>query len=349
MQLEKTAPQKAARLKRYVRIAAILILTLLVAFCVFFVVLLRSTEVAIESASHLSAYPTIRPLSEPFPVSVDPARKLISTVPIVHTAVEVVPEDAPRKLSLVRWLKYHIEKLARLDWFQSLASLTGRTLVIEPGERKEQVAINFGKVLGWNKEERARFMELVSTSSPALIEGKFYPDTYISHADATPEEVAEMVHARFVDKVLSRYTPDVEALVPLRDTLTIASLLEREAYDFEDMRHISGVIWNRLFIGMKLQIDATLQYARGSRVWESWWPTPRPSDKYIDSPFNTYQHDGLPPAPIANPSTAAIIAALNPVVTNCLFYFHDKTGSFHCTETYEEHVALLKEYYGRGR
>lgn len=349
MQLEKTATWKSAKLKRYVRIAAILILTLLAAFCVFVVVLLKSTEVAVEKASHLSAYPTIRPLSEPFPVSVDPARKLVSTVPIVHTAIEVVPEDAPRKLSLVRWLQYQIEKLARLDWFQNLASLTGRTLIIEPGERKEQVAINFGKVLGWNKEERARFMELVSTSSPALTEGKFYPDTYISHAKATPEEAAQMLQARFLDEVLSRYTPDVEALVPLRDALTLASLLEREAYDFEDMRHISGIIWNRLFINMKLQIDATLQYAKGNRAWEPWWPQVHPNDKYIESPFNTYQNEGLPPSPIANPSSAAIIAALNPVLTDCLFYFHDREGDFHCAKTYEEHVTLLKQEYGRGR
>ena len=67
----------------------------------------------------------------------------------------------------------------------------------------------------------------------------------------------------------------------------------------------------------------------------------RPDDKYIESPFNTYSNKGLPPSPIANPSTDAIIAALNPKKTDCMYYFHDRKANFHCSVTYEEHVALL--------
>jgi UPF0755 protein len=57
----------------------------------------------------------------------------------------------------------------------------------------------------------------------------------------------------------------------------------------------------------------------------------------------------LPPTPIANPSVAAVLAALNPKKTTCLFYFHDASAGFHCSDTYEQHVALLKKYYGRGK
>ena len=150
-----------------------------------------------------------------------------------------------------------------------------------------------------------------------------------SHWHTFPEEIAEKV--------------------PLEDALAIASLLEREAYDFEDMRYISGIIWNRLFADMKLQLDATLQYAKGTKSPSSWWPRVVPADKYIVSPYNTYAHEGLPPTPIANPSIDAIVAALNPRKTNCMFYFHDRQSNFHCAETYEEHVELLKQHYGRGR
>jgi UPF0755 protein len=115
------------------------------------------------------------------------------------------------------------------------------------------------------------------------------------------------------------------------------------------MRHIAGVIWNRLFIDMNLQIDATLQYAKGTDAPKTWWPVPVPKDKYIESPYNTYQNSGLPPTPIANPSVDAVLAALNPRETDCMYYFHDKDSGFHCTETYEDHVAELKKYYGRGR
>ena len=112
------------------------------------------------------------------------------------------------------------------------------------------------------------------------------------------------------------------------------------------MRLISGIMWNRLFADMNLQIDATLQYAKASnRATNNWWPKVAPVDKYIKSAYNTYTYKGLPPAPIANPSVAAILAALNPVNTPCLYYFNDKAGDFHCSESYAEHVKLLKKYY----
>ena len=114
------------------------------------------------------------------------------------------------------------------------------------------------------------------------------------------------------------------------------------------MRMISGIIWNRLFINMNLQIDATLQYAKAETT-KSWWPPVVPKDKYISSKYNTYAHKGLPPGPIASPSIAAVIAALNPKPTDCVFYFHDKRGQFHCSADYKGHVRLLKQYYGQGK
>ena len=136
-------------------------------------------------------------------------------------------------------------------------------------------------------------------------------------------------------------------MVPLSDALTVASLIQREA-NTNDMRIVSGIIWKRLFNNMKLQIDATVQYAKANRAKTSsnWWPQVIPGDSSIKSPYNTYLHEGLPPTPIANPSVAAVLAALNPIDTPCLFYFHDKKGQIHCTETYAEHTALLKKYYG---
>ena len=116
------------------------------------------------------------------------------------------------------------------------------------------------------------------------------------------------------------------------------------------MRIISGIIWNRLFANMNLQIDATVQYAKANKASvNSWWPAVLPRDISIKSPYNTYTNPGLPPTPIANPSVAAILAALNPVSTPCFYYFHDKMGQFHCSTTYAEHVALLKKYYGQGK
>jgi UPF0755 protein len=101
---------------------------------------------------------------------------------------------------------------------------------------------------------------------------------------------------------------------------------------------------------MPLQLDATLQYAKaGASGEKNWWPVPKPADKFIKSPYNTYANEGLPPGPIANPSAAAVLAALNPHPTDCIFYFHDRNEGYHCSLTYEEHVRKLKIHYGRGR
>lgn len=101
---------------------------------------------------------------------------------------------------------------------------------------------------------------------------------------------------------------------------------------------------------MPLQLDATLQYAKGSRASEKeWWPVPKPADKYLKSPFNTYANKGLPPAPIANPSAASVLAALNPVPTDCYYYFHADNAEYYCSKTYEEHVRKLRAVFGRGK
>jgi UPF0755 protein len=119
-------------------------------------------------------------------------------------------------------------------------------------------------------------------------------------------------------------------------------LVQREAAGSHDMRLISGVIHNRLKQNMPLQIDATLQYITGD--FENWWPVPRSSDKFIDSPFNTYQNKGLPPLPIATPSKEAIKAALNPLKTDCVYYLHDSRRVIHCAKTYDQHKRNIRNY-----
>ncbi|MFZ2253121.1 MAG: endolytic transglycosylase MltG [Minisyncoccia bacterium] len=285
-----------------------------------------------------------------FPVGVDPLHKVIVEDPIVESYFEehvAINKTSPQ--THTSWLSKAMGKLVLMSWYQNLASISSRILIIQPGERKEQVAEHFAKILGWTKEQKAEFLKGIESTEPVLTDGKFFPGSYTVARKSLPEVVIPLVTDRFESEVLARYGSDVEDIVPLADTLTIASLLEREAYDFEDMRLIAGVIWNRLFIDMNLQIDATLQYARGSEPSEPWWPRVVPDDKYIASVYNTYKNSGLPPAPIANPSLESILAALNPRKTDCMYYFHDTHAEFHCSKTYAEHVASLKQYYGRGK
>ncbi|MEX0918328.1 MAG: endolytic transglycosylase MltG [Candidatus Paceibacterota bacterium] len=331
------------QVKRKVRIAYVTLILIGVLASAAIIAVTEHELKRIEEEARRSAAP-------PFPVSVDPTLKLITENPEVDTyfAVHISSRtDHTRKLG---WFRQTIEQITQSKWFQQLASPVARVLVIHPGERKEQVADNFGDLLGWSDEERQTFLTRVEEASPSLTEGMFFPERYLTHKDATPEEIAVMVTTYFNEEVLTRYPEEVAAVIPLEQALVFASLLEREAYDFTDMREIAGIIWNRLFIDMNLQLDATLQYAKANEAEGGpWWPRPTPADKYIESPFNTYENEGLPPTPIANPSLDAILAALNPIETDCMFYFHDDYSNFICSDTYEEHVQNLRREFGQGR
>ncbi len=330
--------------KKMVRITYIVALIVFTILTVIFVFIVQTKQIAFDTKQSEDNEITS------FPIGVNPAQKLITENPEVDTYFNKYISSNTKEKTKISWINYITSKLALLDWYQNLASPISRILVIFPGERWEQVAKNFSKILYWSKDEKDTFVALVASSTPELSEGKFYPTNYVVDKDATPEYVANMIINRFETEVISKYSDDISKLVPIEDTLIIASLLEREANDFTNMRQISGIIWNRIFIDMNLQLDATLQYAKGSKPYEqSWWPKVQPSDKYIDSPYNTYKNNGLPPAPISNPSSEAILAALNPKNTECIFYFHDENGEFHCSPTYKEHVELLKKHYGQGR
>ncbi len=236
--------------------------------------------------------------------------------------------------------------IANAPWYESIASVSSRFVTIKPGLRKEQVANLFGDTLKWNNKQRKEFTTPVGSSTLPFIEGSFSPGLYSVTLGMTPAEVQSIINERFSDEILSHYGTSTQKIVPLDDALTIASLIQRETVSTDGMRLLSGIMWNRLFLGMNLQIDSTLQYAKANKsTATSWWPKVVPNDKYIASPFNTYKNNGLPPTPIANPSVEAILAALNPIKTSCLFYLNDKKGAFHCSDNYAEHVLLIKKYY----
>lgn len=326
--------------------ASVILMTPLVLLFLF--IIDTKNSVLIQNNSNVTPLPNNE--LPPLPIGVDPHTKTISENPAVDTYMsQYVASNHTKPKAADSWLERSINKLAELDWYQNLATPATRILVIQSGERHEEIARNFARILRWDENDKKIFTERLLDEVPSIYDGKLYPGRYVVMNDAGPEEVAVAVAERFNAEVRTRYGDDIAKTIPLKDALTIASLIEREAYDFNDMRYISGVIWNRLFTGMRLQIDATLQYAKGASsvaAGGKWWAVPKPEDKYIKSPYNTYQNDGLPPAPIANPSIDAIIAALNPRDTDCLFYYHTDDGTFYCNATYEEHIAGIKKHFG---
>ncbi len=213
-------------------------------------------------------------------------------------------------------------------------------VLIFDGFRKGQIADIVGDKLGWTPEEIEAFAEITPMCTKNVQEGYLASGTYLIHTKEDTQVVEDTMRKTFTEVLDELGVNEKDISIP--EVITIASLIQREAAGKADMRLISGIIHKRLDIGMPLQIDATLQYAKGTV--DNWWPVPKSEDKYIESPFNTYKIDGLPPAPIATPSKAAISAALNPIATNCLFYIHDSRRNIHCATNYEQHKQNVRYY-----
>ncbi|MDB5237466.1 MAG: Protein YceG like [Parcubacteria group bacterium] len=303
-------------------------------------------------AIDLSLSEQIHPPQAKFTITVDPANKTITTDPQVEAMLNTKPTTLTAAASeagnIFTWIAVAI---ANSPAYRQLAGANTLFVTIKPGFRDEQVAAAIGGTLNWKPAQIAEFLKKSRAEDTKLPNGQFVPGTYfLSVTD--PDQVVTMLDQRFQEDILSRYSSTTQEQVPVPDALTVASLIERESGGWDDARMISGIIWNRIFAGMPLQIDATLQYAKANATTGKqgiWWPQVLPKDKYIKSAYNTYMHAGLPPGPIANPSIAAVVAALNPKKTDCLFYFHDSHGNFHCSKDYATHVKLLKQYYGQGK
>jgi len=213
-------------------------------------------------------------------------------------------------------------------------------VTILEGWRAEEIAESLdGQDLdNFDKEE---FLNLAKAS-----EGSLYPDTYLIPREMTSQAIYNLLINTFEKKVSQGLWDEIEASErDFDEVLIMASLVEREARTYEQMRHVAGILWNRIDKGMALQVDATLQYSNGyNKVEEKWWAVPTSEDKKIKSPFNTYLNPGLPPKPIANPSLNAIKATLEPLNSDALFYIHANDGSMYYASTYEGHSANINKY-----
>ncbi|MBU4479926.1 endolytic transglycosylase MltG [Patescibacteria group bacterium] len=216
-------------------------------------------------------------------------------------------------------------------------------VVIPEGLRKEEIAELFAKELGWNNKKVNSFITEDTTISNNYTEGVYFPDTYLIPLDETSLQVANRLRSKFEEKFAPYLEESLKQNIRWLTLLRIASIVQREAAGKDDMSLIAGILWNRLLQDMKLDVDATLQYARG-KTEQGWWAPITPADKQVDSPFNTYKYKGLPPSPISNPGVSAIEAVLFPKETDCIYYLHDSEKQIHCAKTYKEHLQNIETF-----
>ena len=184
----------------------------------------------------------------------------------------------------------------------------------------------------------------------STLEGYLFPDTYQVLPGATPRQVLQLMLTAFGE----RFTPELRAesakvgLTP-HQVVTLASIVEREAVAADERPLIAGVFLQRLKRGLKLQADPTVQFALAGvnppRRSQGYWKAPLSSaDVTINSPYNTYVIDGLPPGPIGNPGLAAIRAVLEAPSTDYLYFVARPDGRHAFARTYKEHEENVARY-----
>jgi UPF0755 protein len=213
-------------------------------------------------------------------------------------------------------------------------------VTIPEGWRQEQIA-NYFSTLEFPAFNQEDFLALSIDD-----EGKLFPDTYLFAKESTAQTIYQTLINTFQQKVIIGLEDELnDAKRPFDQILVMASIVQREAKGYEQMRHVAGILWNRFEIKMALQADATLQYAKGyDQQTNAWWSVPSAKDKTLNSVFNTYTNPGLPPKPISNPGLDAIKATLDPLETKDMFYLHDPNGGIHYAQTLEEHSANVQQY-----
>ena len=213
------------------------------------------------------------------------------------------------------------------------------TIVIPEGLTIKQI-----KVLLSNAPRLSGDVECVTgNTAPVcnLHDGDVFPDTY-RVAKGTPRlavlDLARKKMESTRDSLLRAGYIIPRPLKNWNDVITLASIVQRETPQESEMPIVASVYINRLRKGMRLQADPTIVYALTNGYGDMQGAPLLRGHLKIDSPYNTYTHNGLPPAPIANVGAAAIRAVLRPADTNYLFFVADGRGGHIFTKSYDEHM-----------
>lgn len=204
---------------------------------------------------------------------------------------------------------------------------------------------------GWTKEQIADAVTakgLLGEKFLALAkdyEGQLFPDTYNIDDKTTELDIFNKMHNQYLEKITQ--------IAIDRNTLILASIVEREGKNDTDRPIIAGIYKNRLNKGMALQADPTVQYGKYTDLGlaplkdgrkDYWAPITLADYSGVKSEYNTYLHPGLPPAPICNPGSKSLAAAANPGTTNAYYFIHTSAGQIITARTLDEHNLNKAKY-----
>ncbi|MFD1466333.1 endolytic transglycosylase MltG [Lapidilactobacillus mulanensis] len=244
--------------------------------------------------------------------------------------------------------------ITQLQKGHSQRKIVGKVLIKE-GVMVADIAKTVGKNTKWSEKDflalmtNEKFLQSLEKKYPKLLkssmdskdvryhlEGYLFPLTYSVYEGETLKElVTEMVKSTD-ERLASYYSAIAGKNLTVQQTLTLASLVEREGVQETDRKKIAGVFFNRLAIDMPIQSDISVMYALNTHK-----ESLTNKDTAVDSPYNLYVHTGYGPGPFNSPSLQSIRAVLSPSDQdqNYLYFVANlKTGKVYYSHTYEEHL-----------
>jgi UPF0755 protein len=213
------------------------------------------------------------------------------------------------------------------DYNMSLLKIT-----IPEGLSVNEIGMLFAK--DFKKIDSNNFAKLAKDK-----EGYLFPDTYLFLPNVEATGVISEMEETFNRRILELNSDIKNFNKPLDDIIKMASLVEAEARTMETRQIVAGILWQRLSMGMPLQVDSSFKYINGKTT-----QTLTVIDLKIDNPYNSYLYKGLPPTPICNPGLSSIKATITPIKTDYLFFLSDKNGNMHYARTYNEHLQNKQLY-----
>ena len=230
------------------------------------------------------------------------------------------------------------EKMRRIDFLKKLSTAKEAIDIITliPGETRPV----FLEALAKQQKLNVSKLENAYSEFSSYKEAGVMPETYHLPKNISEEkliallvEQSEKKYKELALKHLKKYDKK-----EWNKILTIASVVQKEAANNEEMPIVASVVFNRLKIDMALQMDGTLNYGKYSHVKV----TPK-RIRTDTSGFNTYANKGLPPYPVCSVSITAIKAALNPASTKYLYFMRNKSGVHDFTHSYDEHLNNIRK------
>lgn len=273
--------------------------------------------------------------------------------------------------------KLEKQKLIRSSLvFKKSAQDSGKLNKIEPGTVKVSPSMTVDQIIdalssgtvdkwvtlleGWRVEQMAKAIseklgvdekEFIKAAKP--YEGYLFPDTYLFNKEATVDDMVATLRNTFDQRYSEELKQKISAkgITPEQGVI-LASIVEREARSEKIRTEVAGILLKRFKVGMGLNADATVQYAKDSAALASgnlekfWQPILQSDYQDVKSPYNTYIYVGFPPTPVANPSLMSLeaVANSNPN-TPYVYYYHDSAGNTYYARTLDEHNENVANYH----